>query len=109
MRPVPKYLVEFYLPSGTRGLVGTADRARTGAEALASEGSPVRFLRATFVPGDETCFLLFEGSSEDVVRMATERAGIRSTRIVEALQVESAEPGLNPTTQDRSDRPSGRR
>jgi hypothetical protein len=106
---VPKYLVEFYLPSGTRGLVDTADRARAGAEALANEGFPVCYLRATLVPGDETCFLLFEGSSEDVVRMATERAGIRFTRIVEALQVESMEPGPDPTTQDRSDRPSGRR
>jgi hypothetical protein len=90
---VPKYLVEFYVAAGAGGLVDAAERARAGAEAVAGEGVQVRCLRSIFVPEDETCFLLFEGSSGDAVRMATDRAGIRITRIVEALHVESAEPG----------------
>ncbi len=101
---MPTYLVEFYMAAGAGGLVDAAERARTGAEGLAGEGFPVRYLGSIFVPEDETCFLLFEGSSGDAVRMATERAGIRITRIVEALHVESAEPGPEPPV---SMRPGG--
>jgi hypothetical protein len=90
---VPTFLVEFYAAAGAGGLVDAAERARAGAEAVAGEGVPVRYLLSIFVPEDETCLLLFEGSSGDAVRMAAERAGIRITRIVEALHVESAEPG----------------
>jgi hypothetical protein len=44
----------------------------------------VRYVRAIFVPEDETCFHLFEAASPDAVYAASERAGLSAQRIVEA-------------------------
>jgi hypothetical protein len=56
-----------------------------GAQALAREGTQVRFLRSIFVPEEETCFYLYEGPSADAVRAAATRAGLRFHRITEAV------------------------
>ncbi len=43
---------------------------------LVREGTPVRYVRMTFLPDDETCFHIFEAASEEAVGEACRRAGI---------------------------------
>ncbi len=84
-----KYLVELYLPStGSGEFASTAARARTAAEELLGRGTRVRYLRSIFVPGDELCFLLYEGSSKEAVGEAVHRAAITFDRIVDATDDE---------------------
>lgn len=88
---MPRYVVETYVPRG-RGAehAATAERARHAALALAADGQRIRFLRSTFLPTDELCFLVFEADSSDVVSEATERASIEFERIVEAVDDDGA-------------------
>ena len=66
------------------------ERARRGDERayeeLVREGTPVRYLRMTFLPDDATCFHIFEAASEEAVGEACRRAGIGSGRIVPAVE-----------------------
>ena len=81
------YVVETYVPSGSDGeLAATTERAREAARTLAAEGRRIRFLRSTFLPTDELCFLVFEAESPSVVGEATERAAIEFERIIEAVE-----------------------
>jgi Protein of unknown function (DUF4242) len=79
---VPSFLVESYVPKvadpAPSELVTRLDAA---AKAL---GSEIRYVRAIFVPEDETCFYLFEGPSAEAVRLVSERAGLGYERILEA-------------------------
>ncbi len=50
------------------------------------EGTPVRYVRMTYLPNDETCFHIFEAASEEAVSEACRRAGIGSGRIVPAVE-----------------------
>jgi hypothetical protein len=84
---MPSYVVETYVPRGPAAEhVATAERARQAALTLAAEGQRIRFLRSTFLPTDELCFLVFEADSPGVVSEATERAAIEFGRIVEAVE-----------------------
>jgi hypothetical protein len=84
---VPIYLVEAYVPrSSARRGRAAAREARAAAEELAREGTSVRYMRTTFLPDDETCFHVFEASSEKAVGEVCRRAGIGSARIVPAVE-----------------------
>ena len=85
-----KFLVERYLPGFTPDQLSAAAGAakKTTAE-MSQHGTPVRYLRSTFVPGEEKCFCLFEGPSAEVVREANERAQLPFERIVEAMHIAS--------------------
>ena len=88
---MPSYLVEVYLPrSRAPEAAVTARRARAAAEELSREGAPIRYVRTTFLPGDETCFHLFEAASAEVVEDAVGRAKLGRARVVPA--VESGRP-----------------
>jgi hypothetical protein len=90
---VDQYLVELYLPRRDEAaLADAAVRARIASEQLASEGKPVRYLRAIFVPQDEICFHLYEAQAPDVVGEASLRAQIAYERIVRAVSVDRDEP-----------------
>jgi hypothetical protein len=81
-----EFLVELYVARGDSAAVeGGAERARVATEKLTDEGEAIRYVRAIFVPEDETCFFLYEAESADAVREATRRAGLSSVRITEAL------------------------
>ena len=54
---------------------------------MTSEGTPVRSLRSTFIPGEDKCYCLFEGPSADVVKLANQRAQLPFERIVDAMHV----------------------
>lgn len=89
-----KYLVERYLPGLTpEQLAAAAGSAKRTTAAMTQEGTPVQYLRSTFIPGEEKCFCLFEGPSAEAVRIANERAHLPYERIVEALHVASDDLG----------------
>jgi hypothetical protein len=63
-----------------------AARAREAAAQLTREGGdPVRFVRAIFLPEDETCFYLYDAASVDLVLAAAQRAQLRVIRVVDAI------------------------
>jgi hypothetical protein len=81
-----EYLAESFVPRAraTGGPPGLDDLARV-AEQLAREGTRIRLKRSIVVPDEETCFYLFEATSEDAVREAATRSGLRFERVVEAI------------------------
>jgi hypothetical protein len=79
---MPEYLVEVYVPrSGVADVHEAAARARASAEQLSDQGMSVRYVRAIFVPEDETCFHVFEASTTEAVQAASERAAFPARRI----------------------------
>ena len=63
--------------------LAAGERARSAAEALAREGTVVRFVRSVHLPEFEICLLVFEASTPDAVDLAGRRAGLTYARIVE--------------------------
>ena len=73
---MPTYLVEVYLPrSRAHEARATGRRARAAAEQLSREGVPIRYVRTTYLPDDETCFHHFEALTPAAVEEASRRAG----------------------------------
>jgi mono/diheme cytochrome c family protein len=88
-----RYLAELYLSrTNSDGLREAAVRARSAADDMTHEGTPVRYLRAIFLGDDETCFHLYEAGSEESVREASRRAAIPVERVTEALDVDLEAP-----------------
>ena len=88
-----EYILELYVSRGDPTAVAAgAELAQAAAEELTREGTPVRYIRAIFVPEDETCFFLYEACSADAVREAAARAGLGAERVIEALGA-NAGPG----------------
>ena len=86
-----RYLVELARPeAGWQDVQALASRARAAAAELTRTGSAVRFLRAIYLPEDDSCALLFEGPSAEAVRAAGRLAG---TEVVRATAAESGDPG----------------
>jgi hypothetical protein len=79
-----RYLVEVYLPASS-SIEGVAARARAAAKELREE-APVRYLRAIFVPADESCFLLYEAAAPELALEASRRAGVGGERVAEAIE-----------------------
>ena len=85
-----KYLVARRLPGITPDqLSEAASSAKRTTAVMTREGTPVQYLRSTFIPGEETCFCLFEGPSADAVRTANARARLLYERIIEAMHMAS--------------------
>ncbi len=81
------FLAELYMPTtGPGGTAEAAARARAAAEEVARDGDLLRFLRITFVPGDETCFVAYEAATSLAVAEAGRRAGLDFERIVPAVE-----------------------
>jgi len=79
---MPTYLVEAYVPRTGAGSVQD-DAAR--AAAAADELPGVRLLSAFFLPEDETCFLLYDAASAELLGEAGRRARIPWHRVQEAI------------------------
>jgi hypothetical protein len=78
-------MVERSLPGFTNEqLPGAAGAAKQATSEMSTEGTPIRYLRSTFVPSEQKCFCLFEGDSEADVEKAQERAGLPYDRIYAA-------------------------
>lgn len=81
------YLVETYVPRAQAHDARAAGRrARAAARKVSRGGVSVRYVRTTLVPGDETCFHVFEATSYDAVAEVCRLAGIGSPRIVPAVE-----------------------
>ena len=84
------YLVEGYRPGiPVEALRRAAQQLRAAAEQMAREGKPVRYVRSTIVPKDESCLFFVEAASEGLVREAYARAGVHFERISTAIPVET--------------------
>lgn len=86
------YMVERSLPGITQPqLAGAQQAAISTADQFSAKGTPVKYLRSTFVPAEDRCLCLFEASSADAVREVNEAAGLPFTRIVEAMHLPKPE------------------
>ncbi len=97
-----QYVAEFYVPNARPDLSDMAGRAHAAAVELVLEGTAVRFLRAIFLPEDESCFALYEASSLEAVADAGKRAEIPFDRIREAVDVPNG--SMRRATRDQSSR-----
>jgi hypothetical protein len=87
---VAGYLVEAYdAKLNGKELAQAAHRLQLAVETLAREGTAVRFVHAIAIPGDDTCFLLYEAPTSDVVGEVNRRAAISFDRVVEVQHVSS--------------------
>ena len=72
---MPQYMVERHLPGITpEQLTAAAARAKSVTAEMTQQGKPVRYLRSTFLPGEEKAFCLFDAPSAERVREANELA-----------------------------------
>ena len=84
---MPSYLVEVFVPrSCAREAGANGWRVRAAAEQLARERVPIRYVRSTFLPADETCFHVFHASSPAVVAELCRRLDLGHVRIVRAVE-----------------------
>jgi hypothetical protein len=65
------------------------ERCRRACQQLSDRGTPVRLIRSVFVPEDDRCLLVYEAGSAQVVAEAVAAAGLASTRVIEAIRLES--------------------
>ena len=84
---MPNYLVESYAVDSPAALAEARERAQRAAEL----GTDVRYVRTTFLPGDETILHLFEAPSAEALRQAGRLAALSFERIVVAVEGQ-AEP-----------------
>lgn len=85
---MPVYMVERELPGmKVEQLAAAQKRAIEVGKELTAEGKQVRYIRSTFVPGENKCMCLFEAPNPENVREANERAQIPFTRIVPAMDL----------------------
>lgn len=82
------YMVERSLPGIAMGDLAAAQRSAIAtAQQFSTQGTPVRYIRSTFVPGSGACMCLFEAGDAEVVKQVNESARIPFDRIVEALDL----------------------
>jgi hypothetical protein len=83
---VPSYLVETFLARCAPGeRLARERRARSAAEDLTREGTPVRFEGSTHVPEDEICFFAFTAPVSRVAVLVARRAGLEPLRVVRVI------------------------
>ena len=74
------YLVESYAAGSV------VDDQRERARRAAELGTGIRYVRTTFLPGDETILHVFEAPSLLVLRRAAQLAELSHERIIEAVE-----------------------
>lgn len=85
---MPTYLVERYWPGVTSELLLEAlNRGQQVMEEMGGEGTPIRDISCTLIPGEEVVFSVYEGPSAEAIRQFNERAAIPVSRIVEAITI----------------------
>ncbi len=89
---MPQYVVERHLPNFTgEQVAAAAKRAKQTTLEMTREGTPVRYMRSIFIPGEDKCYCLFEGDSADSVLQANKRAELPVESISEALSITTEE------------------
>jgi hypothetical protein len=83
---VPSYLVETYLARGHAAERAACERrARSAADRLTRESTPVRFDHSIHVPEDEICFFIFDAPSGGDAALAAQHAELDPIRVVEGI------------------------
>jgi hypothetical protein len=81
-----QFLVEVFVPRSRAGeLAATKKRVRAATTRVARSDGEVRYVRAIYVPEDETCFYVINASSAELVAEVSALAGLRDGRVVETL------------------------
>ena len=78
------FVVERYVPA-TTSPDALGPPAGAGPPTASAE---IRHLRTWFLPEDETCFSLFEAPSAAALKAAGDAAGVRYSRITEAIETD---------------------
>jgi len=68
-------------------LAAAQKRAIDTAGEMSSQGTPVRYLRSTFVPESGQCMCLFEADNAQDVESLNRKAGIPFTRVMPAMDL----------------------
>ena len=85
---MPVYMVERDLPGIKMDQLAAAQKAAIEAgRELTAEGRQVRYIRSTFVPGENKCMCLFEAPNPENVRDANVRGNVPFTKIVPAMDL----------------------
>lgn len=85
---MPVYLVERDLPGVSLPQLAALLRAATAVcDRFTQAGTPVQYLRSTFVPGESRCLCLFAAPDAGCVQEVNEAAQIPYHRIVTALDL----------------------
>ena len=85
------YMVERDLTGITMPqLAGAQQAAIATSRRFTADGTPVRYIRSTFVPGEARCMCLFDATSAEDVKKVNDAAQIPYTRVVEALDLTPA-------------------
>jgi hypothetical protein len=79
---MPSYIVESYAANRAEAIEAVRERAYVAAKL----GTNVRYVRTTFLPGDEVVLHMFEAGSAEALRHAARLAGLEHERIVEAVE-----------------------
>jgi hypothetical protein len=74
-RPVPAFLLEFFLPDAQAG-AAIAARVRQATAAVAADGVAVRLHQLVAMPAGELCLCLFDAPSPEDVEAISRRAGL---------------------------------
>jgi len=82
------YMVERDLKGITMDQLAAAQKSaiETGKK-LTAEGTKVRYIRSTFVPGEFKCMCLFEAQNPQAVKELNDKAKLPYSRIVEAMDL----------------------
>ena len=82
------YMVERDLPGISMEQLAAAQKAAidTG-EQFTADGKNVRYIRTTFVPGENKCMCLFEADNAGLVEELNNTAQIPFTRVIEAMDL----------------------
>lgn len=82
------FMVERSLKGITMDQLAAAQkRAIETASEMSAQGTPVRYLRSTFVPESGACMCLFQGDQAADIEALNQKAGIPFTRVVPALDL----------------------
>ena len=82
------YMVERDLKGITMDQLAAAQRrAIDTSNDFSSKGKQVRYIRTTFVPGEERSMCLFEAADPELVREVNDEAKIPYVRVIEALDL----------------------
>ncbi len=90
---MPAYIVERSLPALSDKHRSALQYAlREASRRLTASGSPVHYLRSTFVPARSRCYCYFEAATRDRVRAVNEAALVPFIAIDEAIELPAADP-----------------
>ena len=82
------YMVERSLKGIPMSDLAAAQQAAIATtKSMTEQGTPVRYIRSTFVPESGACMCLFEADDAAAVKRANETARIPFDRVVEALDL----------------------